>query len=116
MEPGTSATHSLTVFGTFGQLVDAFASLSGGSGLEIVVNLGFMGAFCTAGFFAGRFVARRSLPAAWIAAAVAGLAFIPGSQAQYFVLNAGIAFLGFLYPVWKESYEGLSASLPRRRR
>lgn len=111
MDQGISAARQ---FGTFGQLVEAISSLSAGSGLEIVVNLALMGAFSAAGFYAGRWVARRSVAAAWVASAVAGLAFVQGADARFFVVNAGIAYLAFLYPVWRESYRRLADGLPSR--
>jgi hypothetical protein len=94
--------------GTFGQLVGSMLDLRSSSGIEILVNLALMGGFCFLGYSAGRWIAGRSLAASWIAAAVAGLMFLSGAQAHFFVVNAGIAYLGFLYPVWEESYRRFS--------
>ncbi|MFB0965595.1 MAG: hypothetical protein QMC36_08180 [Patescibacteria group bacterium] len=94
--------------GTFGQLMDAFVDLRSSSGIEIIVNLALIAGFSYAGFLAGRWAAKRSLAFALALAVLGGFMFVSGTDAPYFVVNAGTFYLGFLYPVWAEAYSRVS--------
>lgn len=90
--------------GAFGDLVSAVSDLLASSGIELVVNFGLIVVLAAIGFAVGRAVVARSLLFAAVMAAVGGAMFGYGAPAGYFVMNLGVFYLAFLYPVWEEAY------------
>lgn len=93
--------------GTFGDFVAAIRSVGQGGGFSVTVNLLFIAAFVAAGLFVGRWLVRKDLRFALAAAVIAAPAF-GGAQASWYVINAGVAYLAFLYAVGAESYRRLT--------
>lgn len=89
--------------GTFGDLVSAVSGLLRSSGFELVVNFGLIAVLGAIGVLAGRAAVSRSLLFGAVVAAVGGAMFGYAAQASYFVMNLGVFYLAFLYPVWEEA-------------
>lgn len=99
----------LPTLGNFGDLVSTLASLLSSNGLELIVNFGLILVLAAVGYRLGKFLADASLSFGCFAVVAGGYLFVTGAPAGYFVANAGVFYLAFVFPVWEEAYFRVSA-------
>lgn len=90
-------------FGTLGRLIAAIDDMVRGGWFELFLNLSTLGAIGFAGWKAGRFIVRRNVAAAFVAAALATPVFA-GYGIGFYVIGFGAGYVAFLAAVGTEAY------------